>query len=121
MALLDTEDPDSMEHTQLKFSLQEKLKVLKQLDGEILGLVDKETVANKIERSDGFKEEVYTMMVKIEGHTRASSCSMTTPPLSLVGGGSISAGSERDATMKLPKLTMQPFKGDLTTWTMFWD
>ena len=23
--------------------------------------------------------------------------------------------------MKLPKLTLQPFDGDLTTWTLFWD
>ena len=113
---------DPMKLSQLKLSLQEKLDVLKQLDGEILGLVEEAAVADEIEQSDGFKEEVYTVMVRIDSHARAASHGTTTPPPtppSPVGGRS--AGSVRDATVKLPKLTMQSFKGDLTTWTTFWD
>ena len=48
--ILDSEDPDLMKLSQLKLSLQEKLDVLKQLDGEILGLVDEEAaVADEID------------------------------------------------------------------------
>ena len=67
--------------------------------------------------SDGFKEEAYTVM---DSNARAASHGATTPPPtppSPVGGRS--AGSGRDTTVKL--LTIQPFKGALTTWTMFWD
>ena len=62
-ALLDDEAPNLTKLSQLKLSLQVKLDVLKQLDGGILELVDEDSVANKIEHSDGFKEEVYTVMV----------------------------------------------------------
>ena len=31
------------------------------------------------------------------------------------------AGGTSHGTVKLPKLTIQPFKGDLTTWITFWD
>ena len=123
-ALLDGYDPDPMKLSQLKLSLQEKLDVLKQLDGEIVGLVDEETVADEIEQSDGFKEEVYIVMIRIDGRARATSRGATTPsptPPSPGGGASVAAASTRDATVKLPKLTIQPFKGDLTTWTTFWD
>ena len=122
--LLDDDRPDSMKLSQLKLSLQEKLDVLKQLDGEILGLVDEDAVADEIKQSDGFKEGVYTVMVRIESHERAASRCVTKPPPTSPtpgGGASIAAGSSRDATVKLPKLTIQPFKGDLTTWTTFWD
>ena len=32
----------------------------------------------------------------------------------------MTAGLHGDATVKLPKLIMKPFKGDLTTWITFW-
>lgn len=117
-ALLDDDHPDPTKRSQLKLSLQEKLDVLKQLDGEILGLVDEEVVADEIEQSDGFKEEVYTALVRLDGGARGASRSATTPPPTPPSGGGTPS---RDASVKLPKLTMQPFKGDLTTWTTFWD
>ena len=86
--------------------------------------MDEPTVADEIEQSDGFNEGVYTVMVRIDSHERAASRCATTPPPTppTPGGGAlIAAGSSRDATVKLPKLTIQPFKGDLTTWTTFWD
>ena len=68
---------------------------------------------------NSFKEEVYIVMVRIDSHAGAAPRGATTPsPTPSSPGGGRSAG---DATVKLPKLTMQPFKGDLTTWTTFWD
>ena len=86
-----------------------------------LELVDEESVAAEIEQSDGFKEEVYTAMVRIDS---CASRSRTTPPSappSPGGRASVTAGLSRDATVRLPKLAIKPFKGDLTAWTTFWD
>ena len=43
---------------QYKLALQEKLEVFKQLDDEILQLVDDEEVDHEIEQADTFKERV---------------------------------------------------------------
>ena len=43
---------------QCKLVLQEKLEIIKQLDDEILQLVDDEEVENEIEQADTFKERV---------------------------------------------------------------
>ena len=53
---------------QLKLSLEEKLSTLKQLDGEILNLVENEAVEEEIEQADAFKEKIYTATVSIDKH-----------------------------------------------------
>ena len=63
--LLVESTPDVVRPSQLKLSLQ-KLDVLKQLDGEILGLVDEDGVAEEIEQADRLKEAIYGIMVRID-------------------------------------------------------
>ena len=53
---------------QLKLSLEEKLSTLKQLDEEILDLVDGEAVEEEIEQADAFKEKIYAATVNIDKH-----------------------------------------------------
>jgi len=53
---------------QLKLSLDEKLSTLKQLDGEILELVEDEAVDDEIEQADAYKERVYAATVNIDKH-----------------------------------------------------
>lgn len=63
-------------------------------------------------------------MVGIGGQARTASCSMSPPPSLCDNEASVvtgSAGIVRDAAVNLPKLTIQPVKGDLTAWTTFWD
>ena len=50
---------------QCKLALQEKLEIIKQLDDEILQLVDDEEVENEIEQADTytFKERVQRAMI----------------------------------------------------------
>ena len=48
---------------QCKLVLQEKLEIIKQLDDEILQLVDDEEVENEIEQADTFKERVQRAMI----------------------------------------------------------
>ena len=48
---------------QCKLALQEKLEVIKQLDDDILQLVEDEEVENEIEQADTFKERVQRAMI----------------------------------------------------------
>ena len=58
-------------------------------------------------------------MVKIDQLAgRARTPTTTTPPLPV---RATPDPPRHEAKVKLPKLTIHPFKGDLTTWTTFWD
>lgn len=114
-----TEDP--VNHAQLakiKLSLQEKVSVLKHLDAEIVDLVDAEEIADEIERTDTYMEDVYDVMAKLEQlfHDKSS-------PTITAAATSVSCDEESacETKVRLPKLTIQPFKGELTAWTTFWD
>ena len=89
-SLLEDESPNLMTLSQLKLSLQEKLDVLKHLDEEILELVDEDSVADEIEQSDGFKEQVYAIMVRVDSCGRRSRTATPPAPPSPGGGWSIS-------------------------------
>ena len=60
--ILSTIEPgpttDTSKLTQLKLSLQEKLKTLRQLDSEILDLTGEDNLVDEIEQADIFKEEI---------------------------------------------------------------
>ena len=120
--LLAADHPDITTLSQLRLSLKEKLEVLSKLDSEILCLIDDEVgITDEIEQSDGIKEGINTILVKTDDLAKLKSppsppVSSTSPPdgVRVVGGGSCS-------TVKLPKLTIQPFKRDITTWIMFWN
>ena len=51
---------DTSKLTQLKLSLQEKLEILRQLDGEILDLTKEDHLVDQIEQVVIFKEKIYT-------------------------------------------------------------
>ena len=116
-ALLEQESPDLSKLSQLKLSLHEKLETLKLLDGEMLDLVEEEELTSEIEQADAFKEGIYTAVIKID--KRVGEASVTSPERSLETHESVdSRSSDR---VKLPKLVLRPFSGDITTWTTFWE
>ena len=106
--------PNQSQLTRIKLSLQEKMGILKQLDCEVVNLVKEEEIAEELEQADVYMEDVYDVMAKLELLQRNS----TADP-------SVAMAVRREATseskVKLPKLTIQPFKGELTTWSTFWD
>ena len=116
--LLKSESPDHAKLYQLKQSLKEKLEVLKQLDGEILDAVEEDRVVEEIEQSDEFKENVYTAIVRVERVLEP--LAVRSPSL---GSSAVLADPPPTASSKvrLPKLTLQSFDGELTSWTPFWD
>ncbi len=44
----------------------EKLDVLKRIDGEVLDLLDEDSLGEEIELSDGFIEDIYATLVKLK-------------------------------------------------------
>ena len=114
--LLVERSPDATKLAQIRLSLQEKLDVLKLLDSEFINLVDADHVADEIEQSDQFKEDVYAVLVQIDRISKAADCHDTTAPHSTLPSG---MGPVSSSKVKLPKFTIQPFRGDLTAWSTF--
>ena len=95
----------------MKLSLQEKLSTLKELDSEVADLV-KEEVVNEIEQADAYKEDIYDTIAKLEQLSLKTS---TTAPAATVLP---SRDPASESKVRLPKLMIQPFRGELTTWTI---
>jgi hypothetical protein len=104
-------------------TLKEKMKTLSVHDEEILSLVKEEEIENEIEQADIFKERLQHSIVSIEmalekivNETLAhgSTVSGTSPSSS-----NVSQNSSYSATVKLPKLSLKKFSGDVTKWTTF--
>lgn len=105
---------------QLKLSLEEKLSTLKQLDGEILDLVDDGAVEEEVEQADPFKEKIYAATVNIDKHCAPGGSpdrSRTSPE----PAWDPASRSPPVTRVKLPKLAIHPFNSDNTTRTTFWD
>ena len=114
-AITPTHPADLAKLAQLKLSLKEKLDTLSKLDDEILELIDTdaELVAD-IDEADTIKQGIYAAIVKIE-----NSSSLVTPTAPPSSAGATPATTTTAA--RLPKLQLQPFNGELTSWTTFWD
>ena len=94
------------------------MDTLRQLDSEIVNLLEDEAaVVDNIEQADTFKEGVYSTMIRIERYLETAKSTTT------------EAGSRdrpakplfNSSEVRLPKLTIRPFSGDLAGWTTFWD
>ena len=112
--LLALDPPDQSQLARIKLSLQEKMSILKQLDSEVVNLVKEEEIADEIERADAYMEDIYDTMAKLEQLQKNSTAD---PSAAMV----VRREAPSESKVKLPKLTIQPFKGELTTWTTFWD
>ena len=115
--LLAQEVPNKSLLARMKLSLQEKLSTLKELDSEVVDLVkeEEEEVVNEIEQADACKEDIYDAIAKLEQLSLKTS---TTAPAATVLP---SRDPASESKVGLPKLMIQPFRGELTTWTTFWD
>jgi hypothetical protein len=76
---MPTSELDVKRLLQLKLSLEEKLSTIKQLDGEILDLVEDEAVEGEIEQADAFKATVYTATVSIDKHCTSTGAARGSP------------------------------------------
>lgn len=119
--LLAADPLDTFKLSQIKLSLTEKLQLLKQLDEEFLSVVSEDEVVREIEQADEFKETIYAALVRME--RALTPVPPATPPTTLPAVLPVTVTDPPPAAskVKLPKLTLQPFDGQLTSWTPFWD
>ena len=81
---------------------------MKDLDEKLLDCIDNERViADEIQQSDEFLSKVYAAL-----HKADEALSTRTTGASAIWTVNL---------VKLPKLTIHPFSGDITQWTGFWD
>ena len=94
------------------------MATLKRMDGEVLAMTDNADIDTEIEQSDAFKEKVYAARIEIDN------CCKTTSKRSPSSTETMNTDSTHrrghSARVKLPKLTIRPFDGDITSWTTFW-
>ena len=107
--------PDCNKLTLLKMCLDEKLQTLKQLDTEIIDIVPDDELEAEKTGADGYKKNIFSALTRIDRalcpstdpHHTPAPASRTTPP-------SINK-------VKLPKLSLPRFGGNLLKWPAFWD
>ena len=114
--ILATEDPLSADQLrQLSVKEQQlnlKLKVLSDIDQEILAQCDVSTIEGDIDESETVSARILECQQRISVALKSTAATPTAmAPL-------VATTYEKP---KLPKLTLPRFKGDLTTWTTFWD
>ena len=118
-----TGEQDLLNLKRLEKSLEEKVKIHKNLDDEILGLIpedEAETLTNEIDKSCQFSDEINDILVKIESIFSKSYVENSSVHTNSTASSSVSSylnGSHA----KLPKLTLRKFNGELLSWQSFWD
>ena len=115
---LAAETADEAKLSQLKLTLEEKLGTLKLLDSEIVELTEEDALATEIERADDYKSEIYAAIVSID-----KALKLTTPPAppAPFPTRELTPARAPEPSVRLPKLSIKPFNGDITQWTTFWD
>ena len=121
---IDGGDDQRVKLAQLRLTLKEKLEVLKQLDKEIVELLEsEEDIVTEIDSSDQFNQRAYEALVSIDHWEVANKSKDSSPSRGGLEGGAATVESTTPSRskMRLPKLVLKSFDGDITKWTSFWD
>ena len=78
-------------------------------------------MTEEINQADELKEKVYVVLVKINQVLNAASTAGESAPASGSLSTDTSLSTQGGSHVKLPKLSIQPFRGELMTWTPFWE
>ena len=93
--------------------------MIKSLDSEVIELIeDEETLATEIEQADGYKETIYSTLTKIN---RATKPPIGTPPPATPIDIPATPSDACTSRIRLPKIQLHSFGGDLTKLTSFWE
>ena len=116
--ITEGESPDRDRLSLLRITLREKLDTIKALDAEIVELIEDETeLADEIEQADTYKETIYECVLKVDRALNAAPPTPEAPPTAPVAPPT----DVRTNRVKLPKLQLRSFNGDLTRWNAFWE
>ena len=103
----------------LKLTLKEKLEVIRTLDSEVIELIEEEeALTTEIQQADEYRESIHSYLLRIE-----AALVPATPPTSGATGpiDVDKTAPSTSTTVKLPRLKLRAFAGDLTQWTPFWE
>ena len=107
-------NPDPVKLDQLKLGLKDTFDTLKQIDEQLMPLIDPADVSKEIEDSSRIKDELFAAMAKIDHK-------LLSMPLAASNAGAPPTVVNSTVTARLPKLTLKHFNGTLTGWSSFWD
>lgn len=133
---MGADDLDTEQLALIKQMLAEKIETLKSLDGQMAELVPEEELEEEIQRADEYMEGVYRVLAKLKKALGSAS----TPPLAIAPRIDPPPPAALPATtprvipahpvigpplisdrVKLPKISLPHFRGNLMKWTAFWD
>ena len=114
-----TEDtPNKSRLAVLTLSLKEKKETLKTLDAEIADQIEDETaMIDDIEQADDFKQSLYPALLKADKLLQATA---SAAPTLITPSTMAATPTAKASTVRLPKLQLRHYNGDLTKWTSFW-
>jgi hypothetical protein len=124
---LESPSENLLKLRQQQQTLTEKAVILSTLDGDIVKLVPEEELDGEIETADDYREKITLAIVEID---EALPLPQSPPPQSpqvLPVSSSPYQSTPHPVShgpsprVKLPKLTIKKFDGDLTKWVSFWD
>ena len=106
--------------------LEAKLKTLEEIDQQVLSLCILEEITQEIEESEKYVEKAINCQKKISDVSRKTTGEpQESNPLAeliqALPGTAQPALPTNQVKAKLPKLILPKFRGDVTTWTGFWD
>ena len=98
----------------LQLTLKEKLETIKNLDAEIVDLIDDKTaLTEEIEQTDSYKETIFSALLKADKLLKDPP---TTPParVTAMPPATTAAPAAKSIAVRLPKFHLRHFNGDLT-------
>ena len=127
--LAELTDQSIVKLQQLKESLNSKLEVISPLDGKILNLTAEEELDHEVQQADEMRKKISLCIIKIQAalngtrEKTATARELTDPPRPPATTRYRDSSPEHHYAchVKLPKLSIKTFGGDLTKWTTFWD
>ena len=110
---------------QQRLILEEKLQILKQFDDKIVLLIEEVNIGEEIANSDEIRQAIQGVIVHVDfclerlkkywsKDTSSSSMSAGSAPLAPI------SPHTNNTTVRLPKLELKHFNGNLMEWTSFW-
>ena len=115
---LSGEAPDLDRIARLKLTLNEKLETLNKLDSEIIELTAEEGLESEIQQSDENKEKIYEALTRVN---KVLDAAASPKPVAAPAAAAAVPGDHGGAKVKLPKITLPHFNGNVMKWSTFWD
>ena len=117
--LVGSEHPNQAKLACLRLALNEKLEVIKALDMKVIELIQDDGLDADIERADEFKETIFSALLSVDHPLKRLNPTTVTTTASASEPNTHASLHASHTKVKLPKLQLHSFSGDLTHWTSF--